>query len=231
MISNERVWVLIPAFNEAENIEKVLRELAEFNFGEIIVVDDGSTDSTGSRARNLGAVVLRHPINQGVGAALRTGLSYAKSLKTEWILQIDGDGQHSVKSISQMLTHNTADLTIGTRDWENYEYSLVRKGAQRMLLLTLRLNGVSGINDPTSGFRLFGKKAIDFYSEAMPPNFIGDTVEALLLGAKEGLRIESQVVHMNPRYSGRSSHSGWKIVRAFIVAILYAVSYTTKKGK
>jgi len=231
VISNERVWVLIPAFNEAENIEKVLRELAEFNFGEIIVVDDGSTDSTGSRARNLGAVVLRHPINQGVGAALRTGLSYAKSLKTEWILQIDGDGQHSVKSISQMLTHNTADLTIGTRDWENYEYSLVRKGAQRMLLLTLRLNGVSGINDPTSGFRLFGKKAIDFYSEAMPPNFIGDTVEALLLGAKEGLRIESQVVHMNPRYSGRSSHSGWKIVRAFIVAILYAVSYTTKKGK
>ena len=231
MISNERVWVLIPAFNEAENIEKVLRELAEFNFGEIIVVDDGSTDSTGSRARNLGAVVLRHPINQGVGAALRTGLSYAKSLKTEWILQIDGDGQHSVKSISQMLTHNTADLTIGTRDWENYEYSLVRKGAQRMLLLTLRLNGVRGINDPTSGFRLFGKKAIDFYSEAMPPNFIGDTVEALLLGAKEGLRIESQVVHMNPRYSGRSSHSGWKIVRAFIVAILYAVSYTTKKGK
>jgi glycosyltransferase involved in cell wall biosynthesis len=231
VISNERVWVLIPAFNEAENIEKVLRELAEFNFGEIIVVDDGSTDSTGSRARNLGAVVLRHPINQGVGAALRTGLSYAKSLKTEWILQIDGDGQHSVKSISQMLTHNTADLTIGTRDWENYEYSLVRKGAQRMLLLTLRLNGVRGINDPTSGFRLFGKKAIDFYSEAMPPNFIGDTVEALLLGAKEGLRIESQVVHMNPRYSGRSSHSGWKIVRAFIVAILYAVSYTTKKGK
>jgi len=231
VILNERVWVLIPAFNEAENIEKVLNELAQFNFGGIIVVDDGSTDLTGDQAAKLGARVLRHPINQGVGAALRTGLSYAKSLDINWVLQIDGDGQHSVTSIGQMLTHDSADLTIGTRDWEKYRFGMVRKTAQKILILTLHINGVRGINDPTSGFRLFGKKAIDFYSEAMPPNFIGDTVEALLLGRKEGLRIESQVVQMIPRHSGKSSHSGWKIIRAFIVAMLYAVSYTTKKGK
>jgi glycosyltransferase involved in cell wall biosynthesis len=231
VISKEQVWVLIPAFNEANNIERVLSELIQYGFGGYIVVDDGSTDSTANKAANFGAVVLRHPINQGVGAALRTGLSYASSTGLEWILQIDGDGQHSIASASAMLTHNSADLIIGTRDWENYKFGGIRKLAQLFLLFTLYLNGVRGVNDPTSGFRLFGKKAILFYSYAMPPNFIGDTVEALILGAKEGLKIESQLVQMSTRQSGESSHTGMKIVRAFLVATLYSISYTTKKGK
>ena len=231
MISKEQVWVLIPAFNEADNIERVISELIRYEFGGYIVVDDGSTDSTAYLASKHGVVVLRHPINQGVGAALKTGLNYANSAGIEWILQIDGDGQHSIASTSAMLTHGSADLIIGTRDWANYEFGKVRKLAQLFLLFTLYLSGVRGVNDPTSGFRLFGKKAIEFYSDAMPPNFIGDTVEALILGAKEGLKIESQVVQMSTRQSGKSSHTGMKIVRAFLVATLYSISYTTKKGK
>ena len=74
MISKEQVWVLIPAFNEANNIERVLTELIQYGFAGYIVVDDGSTDSTPEKSAKQGAVVLRHPINQGVGAALRTGL-------------------------------------------------------------------------------------------------------------------------------------------------------------
>ena len=231
MISKERVWVLIPAFNEANSIERVLTELIQCGFGGYIVVDDGSTDATASKASNFGAIVLRHPINQGVGAALRTGLSFASSAGIEWVLQIDGDGQHSIASTPSMLAHNSADLIIGTRDWENYKFGTARKIAQLFLIFTLYLNGVRGVSDPTSGFRLFGKKAIDFYSNAMPPNFIGDTVEALILGAKQGLSIESQVVQMSTRKSGESSHTGMKIARAFLVAILYSISYTTKKGK
>lgn len=231
MIAKEQVWVLIPAFNEAENIERVLQELIQIGFGGYIVVDDGSADSTANLASINGAVVLKHPINQGVGAALRTGLSYASLTGIEWILQIDGDGQHSIASTSAMLTHNSADLVIGTRDWTNYEFGKVRKLAQLFLIFTLYLNGVRGVNDPTSGFRLFGKKAIDFYSDAMPPNFIGDTVEALILGAKEGLKIENQLVQMSTRKAGESSHTGLKIVKAFLVAFLYSISYTTKKGK
>jgi len=231
VIANEQVWVLIPAFNEADSIESVLIELIQCGFGGYIVVDDGSTDSTAKIAAKYGAVVLIHPINQGVGAALRTGLSYASLTNIEWILQIDGDGQHSIASISAMLTHDSADLIIGTRDWKNYKFGMIRKFAQLFLLFTLYLNGVRGVNDPTSGFRLFGKKAIDFYSKAMPPNFIGDTVETLILGAKEGLKIDSQLVQMSTRQFGESSHTGLKIVRAYLVAILYSISYTTKKGK
>ena len=231
MISKGQVSVLIPAFNECHNIGKVLDEIIGDGFGRYIVVDDGSTDNTQEIAREKGAIVLRHPINLGVGAALRTGLAYAKESNIQWILQIDGDGQHSVASIANLLTHDRADLTIGTRDWNKYHFGFARKSAQRFLILALRLNGVEGVNDPTSGFRLFGKRAIDFYAETMPPNFIGDTVEALILGAKEGLRIESQEVEMAPRHSGNSSHTGAKIVKAFLVAILYAISYTTKKGK
>ena len=231
MISNEQVWVLIPAFNEASSIESVLSELIQCGFGGYIVVDDGSTDSTANIAAKYGAVVLIHPINQGVGAALRTGLSFADSKGIDWVLQIDGDGQHSIASISAMLTHDSADLIIGTRDWKNYKFGIIRKLAQLFLLFTLYLNGVRGVNDPTSGFRLFGKNAIDFYSKAMPPNFIGDTVETLILGVKEGLKIESQLVQMSTRQFGESSHTGIKIVRAYLVATLYSISYTTKKGK
>ena len=231
MISKERVWVLIPAFNEAKNIGKVLDEIAEHNLGGCIVVDDGSTDNTQEVVRKRKVIVLRHPVNQGVGAALRTGLTFAKQSNVEWILQIDADGQHSLGCISDLLTHIHADLTIGTRDWNKYRFGAVRKSAQQLLLFTLRLNGVKGVNDPTSGFRLFGEKAINFYSESMPPNFIGDTVEALILGSKEGLIIESQVVEMSPRQFGRSSHTGWRIVKAFLVACLYSISYIIKKGK
>ncbi len=231
MISKGQVWILIPAFNEVLNIGEVLDGLIENGFGGCIVVDDGSTDNTQEIARQKGVVVLRHPINQGVGAALRTGLAYAKEAKIEWVLQIDGDGQHSADSIADLLTHDKSDLTIGTRDWNKYHFGITRKSAQQFLILTLRLNGVKGINDPTSGFRLFGRRAINFYADTLPPNFIGDTVEALILGAKEGLRIESQVVQMAPRQSGKSSHTGVKIIKAFLVAILYAISYTAKKGK
>lgn len=231
MISKGHVWVLIPAFNEVENIGNVLDELMTFGFAGYIVVDDGSTDNTQVIARQKGAVVLRHPINQGVGAALRTGLSYAKENNIQWVLQIDGDGQHSANSIADLLTHDECDLAIGTRDWEKYHFGNVRKLAQQLLILTLRLNGVKGMNDPTSGFRLFGRNAIKFYADKMPPNFIGDTVEALILGSKEGLKIESQVVLMTPRQSGKSSHTGLKIIKAFLVSILYAISYTGKKGK
>ncbi len=231
MISKGQVWVLIPAFNDVENIGNVLDELIAFGFAGYIVVDDGSTDNTQVIARQKGAVVLRHPINQGVGAALRTGLSYAKENNIQWVLQIDGDGQHSANSIADLLTHDECDLAIGTRDWEKYHFGIVRKLAQQLLILTLRLNGVKGVNDPTSGFRLFGRNAINFYADTMPPNFIGDTVEALILGSKEGLNIESQVVLMTPRQSGKSSHTGLKIIKAFLVSILYAISYTGKKGK
>jgi glycosyltransferase involved in cell wall biosynthesis len=231
VISKERVWVLIPAFNEASNIGNVLDEIADYSLGGCIVVDDGSTDNTEEIVRKRDVVFLRHSVNQGVGAALRTGLTFAKQSNVEWVLQIDADGQHSPASIPNLLTHVNADLTIGTRNWDEYRFGAVRRFAQQLLLFTLRLNGVKGVNDPTSGFRLFGQKAINYYSESMPPNFIGDTVEALILGSKEGLIIESEVVEMIPRKFGKSSHTGWRIIKAFLVASLYSISYTIKKGK
>ena len=231
MISKERVWVLIPAFNEASNIGNVLDEIADYSLGGCIVVDDGSTDNTEEIVRKRDVVFLRHSVNQGVGAALRTGLTFAKQSNVEWVLQIDADGQHSPASIPNLLTHVNADLTIGTRNWDEYRFGAVRRFAQQLLLFTLRLNGVKGVNDPTSGFRLFGQKAINYYSESMPPNFIGDTVEALILGSKEGLIIESEVVEMIPRKFGKSSHTGWRIIKAFLVASLYSMSYTIKKCK
>jgi glycosyltransferase involved in cell wall biosynthesis len=229
VISNDQVWILIPAFNESQSIEKVISSLLPLGFGGCIVVDDGSLDQTYELARSAGAKVLRHPINLGVGAALRTGLKYAANNEISWVVQIDADGQHDVNSIAKLLTHREADLTIGTRDWEQYHFGFVRSFGQKLLILALVLNGVRGISDPTSGFRLFSKRAIEFFSICIPANFIGDTVEALILAKKNGLKIENQIVQMSYRTAGQPSHSGLKIVYAFAASVLYAITYTTKR--
>ena len=231
MISNRSVWVLIPAYNEAATIGKIISELSHFRFAGILVINDGSNDQTSTIAKENGAIVLDHVINQGVGAAIRTGLTFLKREDAEWAIQIDGDGQHRLESIEGILKADSYDLVIGQRNWNRYKFGVLRKTAQILLLQTLKLNGVKNINDPTSGFRLFSKKAIDLLSTEMPSNFIGDTVEALIISQRSGLRVTGVQVEMTEREHGESSHAGPKIVRAFFTAFLYSISYTPRRRK
>ena len=231
MISNRSVWVFIPAYNEAATIGKIVSELSHFRFAGILVINDGSSDQTSTIAKENGAIVLDHVINQGVGAAIRTGLKFLKREDAEWAIQIDGDGQHRLESINDMLMADSYDLVIGQRNWNRYEFGVLRKTAQILLLQSLKLNGVRNINDPTSGFRLFNKKAIHLLSTEMPSNFIGDTVEALIISQRSGLRVTGVQVEMTEREYGESSHTGPKIVRAFFTAFLYSISYAPRRIK
>ena len=231
MISNRSVWVLIPAYNEAATIGKIVSELAHFRFAGILVINDGSNDQTSTIAKENGAIVLDHVINQGVGAAIRTGLKFLKREDAEWAIQIDGDGQHRLESINGMLKSDSYDLVIGQRNWNRYKFGVLRKTAQILLLQTLKLNGVKNINDPTSGFRLFSKKAIDLLATEMPSNFIGDTVEALIISQRSGLRVTGVQVEMTAREHGESSHAGPRIVKAFFTAFLYSISYIPRRVK
>ena len=231
MISNRAVWVIIPAYNEAATIGKIISELKHFGFAGILVVNDGSSDQTSSIAKTNGATVLDHVINQGVGAAIRTGLKFLKRKNVEWAIQIDADGQHSLESINGMLKKDSYDLVIGQRNWNQYQFGFFRKCAQLMLIQTLKLNGMKNINDPTSGFRLFSKKAIKLLSTEMPSNFIGDTVEALIISQRHGLRVAGAPVEMSQRNFGESSHTGPRIIKAFFVAFLYSISYIPRRIK
>jgi glycosyltransferase involved in cell wall biosynthesis len=229
--SKSDLHVLIPAFNEEASIETVILALKSLAYERIIVVDDGSSDETALRAQRLGCIVLSHPINLGVGAAIRTGLRYAELNGVTEIVQIDADGQHSPSSIVNLLDKSNCDLVIGCRDWDEYKFGIFRRGAQKALKVSLSLNGVPNISDPTSGFRLYRKNAIVVLAERMPSNFLGDTIESLIIASQFGLRIDSADAEIHVRYAGKPSHHGFKIVKAFITALTYSLTHLLQRQK
>lgn len=116
-IVSNGIWVVIPAFNEAGNIEKVVSDVRAL-YGNVVVVDDGSIDLTGSFALKAGAIVLRHAANVGQGAALQTGLEFALKAGADIIVTFDADGQHDVNDIAAMiraLEQSSADVALGSR--------------------------------------------------------------------------------------------------------------------
>jgi glycosyltransferase involved in cell wall biosynthesis len=115
--SDRRIWVVIAAYNEARVIGRVISEVKRSGF-QPVVVDDGSRDATGRAAGEAGAVVLRHPINLGQGAALQTGIEYALRQDADYIVTFDADGQHRAQDIGGLITaldKHGADFALGSR--------------------------------------------------------------------------------------------------------------------
>src|SRR5690349_3811964 len=113
----KRICVVIPAYNEAEVIGQVVAKLARLNH-QLVVVDDGSNDGTGTAAAAAGAMVVRHPINLGQGAALQTGIDFALSEGANVIVTFDGDGQHCAADVAvliEALQRKNADFVLGSR--------------------------------------------------------------------------------------------------------------------
>jgi len=112
-----RVCVIVAAYNEAAIIDRVINDLARLNYC-IVAVDDGSTDATAARALAAGAIVIRHPVNLGQGAALQTGIDHALSLDFDVLVTFDADGQHSaadVRALVEALVRERADFALGSR--------------------------------------------------------------------------------------------------------------------
>lgn len=163
----KKLLVVIPAFNEAPVIGETIRGVRKVlpKSATILVVDDGSNDGTGEEARGAGAVVLRHPINRGLGGALGTGLYWAKVKDFDFGVTFDADGQHDpsdLEAVLKPLYYNKVDVVIGTRStlgWEEIP-------ADRKLILILSnfltwwLFGIK-TSDSLSGFRAFNRRAIE----------------------------------------------------------------------
>jgi glycosyltransferase involved in cell wall biosynthesis len=217
--------VVIPALNEADSIDRVVRAAIDVLGATVVVIDDGSSDETHVRARDAGAVVVRHPFNLGVGAAVRTGLRYAVEWGHSPVLQLDGDGQHpapQAKILLHRLEEGDVDLVVGSRFASGYDVSFLRRQAMRLLsrMVTRRL-GVR-IADTTSGFRAFGPTAIRSLHDCYPSAYLSDTVEALLIAADKDLRVAEVDVQMALRETGRPS-SGRVRSLAYLVRVLLVV--------
>lgn len=211
--STERLLVVVPAWNEQESLPSVIAELREHvPAADVLVVSDGSTDATSAVARRAGVMVLDLPYNLGVGGAVRAGFVYAARHDYDVVVQVDADGQHNPSDIHRLLATKAelgADVVIGARfaGVGDYETGGPRRWA--MSLLSAVLSRVTGtrLTDTTSGFKACGRRAIRLFAANYPAEYLGDTVEALVIAARAGLRVGQVGVAMRPRAGGAPSHN------------------------
>ena len=203
-----RILIIVPAYNESKSLPDLLHSLRNECPGcDVVVVDDGSSDGTRGAIAGLARVVSL-PCNLGIGAAVQTGLQIALREGYDFAMQVDGDGQHPASEISKLLAalhESSGDLVVGTRfrSEEGFKSTAVRRMGIRVF--SSLLSGIcrTSITDPTSGFRVFSRRAIRLlaprYSEDFPE------VEALVVAHRAGLHIVEVPVVMSKRTAGRSS--------------------------
>lgn len=221
-----KILVIIPAYNEEETIGGVISSVRkEEPHAEIVVINDGSRDSTAPVALRLGVKVLSLPFNMGIGAAMQTGYRYAHLYGYDVAVQVDGDGQHPADQIKDLIgpiVKNRADLVVGSRflGGGDYRPSLARGAG--MVLFSRLVSAIlkEKVTDTTSGFRAAGREAIEFFSRSYPDDY--PEVEALVLLHKKGFTITEVPVRMAERTGGRSSITPLRSVY-YMVKVLLAI--------
>ncbi len=210
---------------------------------DVMVIDDGSTDRTAAVAREAGAMVLSHPFNLGVGAALRTGFRFAMSRGYDAMVQVDADGQHEVSDakrlVEEVLLHDT-DVAIGSRFASTddrsgiYRVSASRRFSMRLLSRYASRYVGTPLTDTTSGFRAFSARAIEQFAASYPSAYLSDTVEALLMAKDRGLVVRELPVQMHERQGGKPSaniaRSTYHFGRLLMVIALHRVRRPIRHG-
>ena len=209
----EKINLIIPCFNEENNIGNLLHEIENLHNSRFhsIIINDCSTDHTSFIARkDINTEVIDLPINLGVGGAVQTGFILTQKEDAEFAIKLDGDGQHNPEYIEKLikpLTENQADIVIGSRFLEKnsgYKSTMLRRLGIKILQITCKILTGLTITDPTSGFRAYNKKSIDFMAENYP-NFDYPEPEEIILASKNKLRILEIPIIMRPRMFGESN--------------------------
>lgn len=230
------VLVAIPAWNEEATVGLVVRELREcVHQAHVLVVDDGSTDQTAQVARTAGAQVITLPFNVGVGGAMRTAFLYAERQGFDAVVQVDADGQHDPASVCHLLEAlESCNVVIGTRFGAHGDYRVrgPRRWAMRLLSFTLSRVARASLSDTTSGFRAADRRAIRLFARHYPAEYLGDTIDSLVIAARAGLSICEVPVVMRTRQGGRASQAPVKATLYLARSILaLAVALTRRRGK
>jgi glycosyltransferase involved in cell wall biosynthesis len=208
-----RTLVFIPAWNEADSVAAVIADVRErLPDADVLVVDDGSTDATGARAREAGATVATLPFNQGLGAALQTGYLYALRHGYDFCAHLDADGQHPPAEVARLLEEvraGRADLVIGSRyrdpdkaHSDDYRPTLSRRIGTGLFRFFLTLATRQRFTDTTSGMRAANRRVMALFSAHYSPDFA--EIESLQLAVRQGLRVEEVPVRMLERAGGAS---------------------------
>lgn len=235
-----KILMIIPAYNESENILSTCASIDKFNKNknnvhlDYIVINDGSTDTTGLLLdqNNINHIDLVQ--NLGIGGAVQTGYQYANEYDYDIAIQFDGDGQHDVnyvKKIIQPIVDGKADLVIGSRfieDLSKFRSSKLRRIGIRIISSLMELVTGLQITDPTSGFRAANKNVIRHFSKNYPREY--PEPESIVSLLRKGYVVEEKAVEMKERVGGVSSIRAWKTVYYMINVCLSVIITSFKKG-
>jgi glycosyltransferase involved in cell wall biosynthesis len=230
-----RLLVIIPAYNEQVALKGLLEELRAMPRLqgvelEAVVVDDGSADLTAEVAKEGQARVLRLCRNVGIGGAVQSGIRLAHREGFDAAIQLDGDGQHPPSEIAKLVEQargNAApDIVVGTRyqGKDNFRSTLLRRLGSWWLRTVLRVITRVRVSDPTSGYRLYGRRALRLFGDTYPYDF--PEPESLAIARARGLSIAEVPVQMRERQGGTTSISGFSpIYYMFKVTIAVVLTY------
>ena len=228
-----KTLVIVPAYNEALNIEKTVKDVKEHTNYDYVVVNDGSKDNTKSVCLKNNFNLLSMPINMGLTSAIQLGMKYAYNNGYDIAIQFDGDGQHKaeyLKNLVNLIENNNLDVAIGSRFVTSKKPISLRMIGSRLLSFNIKITTLKTIKDPTSGMRAFGRRAI---CEFVNNNSLTPEPDTLVYMLKKGFKIEEVQVEMREREFGESYLSAMKSVKYMINMILLILFIRTgiKKEK
>lgn len=229
-LKQNRIIVIIPAFNEEGNIGLVIDGiLAKDKSLDVAVIDDGSKDRTRDIAEKKGVFIIAHPFNMGIGSCLETGCRFAVQRGYDYALRMDADGQHNpdfIPAIIAPLTDNKADIVVGSRFLEKNESGTTacRYLGITIIALILKAMRKRQVTDPTSGFCAMNKRAFEFFSENCPDDF----PEPEILVYNGEFKMMEVPITATKRYCGVSSITPLKSVYYMIKVLLSLLAHSLR---
>lgn len=200
-----KILIMIPAYNEELNIERVVNNLADnFPQYDYVVINDGSKDDTAKICRQNGFHLIDLPINLGLSGAVQAGMRYAWQNGYDAAIQIDGDGQHRPEYIEQLakeLEKGEAQIVIGSRFVTEKKPRSLRMLGSNVISGLIRLSTGFRLNDPTSGMRLFNRDVVKEFALNINYGPEPDTISYLI---KKGVKVKEVQVKMDERIAGES---------------------------
>ena len=229
-----KVLLVIPAYNEEKNIERVVKRLQE-EFPELdyIVVNDGSRDKTASICREKGFHLLDLPVNLGLAGCFQAGMRYAYEKGYAYAIQFDGDGQHRPEYIAPMerKMREGYDIVIGSRFLEGKKDWSMRMIGSRMIGAAIRLTTGARLTDPTSGMRLFSRKMIEEFALNLNYGPEPDTISFLI---RQGARVAEVPVIIDERTAGESylkPLTAASYMARMLISILLIQNFRKRQGE
>lgn len=226
-----KVLIVVPAYNEALNIEKTVKDIIENTDYDYIVINDCSRDNTEEvcKANNFNYISL--PVNYGLTSVIQLGMKYAKQNNYDIVIQFDGDGQHCakyLKNIVEKIEKENCDIVIGSRFITKKKPISIRMLGSTIIQFIIKLTTGKTIKDPTSGMRGFNKKVIEEFvnNSSLTPE--PDTIVYML---KKKMKIEEVQVAMRDRKFGKSYLSSLKSIEYMlnmVFSILFIRTFSRK---